>query len=225
MIGAMLELTKRFDIIQVSSSSIDQSYESNAKQLGPCTSEATATSRPCCANGSTWSTPGSRISGDRAQGTWLQLFSIKPTFHDVVDAIQLSWDIQRVEMQQAKIQECIAKYMIKNNVSNSRADLDLHEHEHKAIDRAITESGYGASLASMVRFTDDFRHRKLHFRDLPWLQFVLESPGLPRHNPIGPSSCLLFPISSGPPSLLDYRMSCLLLMLVPCLKLIFYQAN
>ena len=104
----------------------------------------------------------------------LDLFLMKPFIQDVVDVIQLSWNIHRAQMSRFEVQKHIIKIEQEGHQAVFELYQELYPHEHKAVDSQIAKAGAGASLVSLKRTTSNLWHRDIYFRGVPGLQFVLE---------------------------------------------------
>lgn len=106
----------------------------------------------------------------------LEFFLMKPIIEDLGDVIQLSWKVQNIQMHEAVIRKQIMKDDSEGLPLVLEVYQDLYAHEHVALEESISRVGAGSdvSLRSLKRIYTDMTHRKILFKGVPGLQFVLE---------------------------------------------------
>lgn len=189
IVRAILELSKQFGKIQVdppnaqSNPPLPEHYTPGLQspKLNDSSSQSLRGGSSCTL---AESTPSDAGLGDKQ----LDLFLMKPAVQDLVDVIQLSWKVHRAQMQQAEIHEQVTRNQ-ENGISTvSELYQDLYIHEHKAIEDQIAKAGIATSLTSLKRFHADLWHRKILFKGVPGLQFVLERSARQAFSPVAPHS-------------------------------------
>ncbi|KAL8726704.1 MAG: hypothetical protein Q9166_006572 [cf. Caloplaca sp. 2 TL-2023] len=111
----------------------------------------------------------------------LDFYLMKPFIKDLVDVIQLSWQVRKIQMQQAGIQKQIEKNEQESNPPVHEVYKDMYTHEHAALENEISKAGSDVSLLSLKRIHVDLTHREILFKGIPGLQFVLEHGSPAKH--------------------------------------------
>ena len=123
---------------------------------------------------------------------------MKPVIQDLVDVIQLSWKIHKLQVQQSEIQKQMTKIEDQGLPLVSDIYQNLYTYEHTAIETQFKRFGTGASLASLERTFSDLKHREILFKGVPGLRFIIEyeapagrAPGRPSVSPLETSDDIL----------------------------------
>ena len=78
-----------------------------------------------------------------AESSVLELYLLKPVIQDLVDVIQLSWNVHNILMPQAEIQKQTIKEQQEPVLEMYR---ELYTHEHRAIEHAMAKARTSTSL-------------------------------------------------------------------------------
>lgn len=118
----------------------------------------------------------SPVDGKAERLKSLEFFLMKSIIEDLGDVIQLSWKVQNIQMHEAVIRKQIMKDDNEGLPLVLEVYQDLYAHEHVALEESISRAGAGSdvSLRSLKRIYTDMTHRKILFKGVPGLQFVLE---------------------------------------------------
>ncbi|KAL8804874.1 MAG: hypothetical protein Q9200_005642, partial [Gallowayella weberi] len=125
-------------------------------------------------DGGTLTPTDSTLGDETRRSKTLAFFLMKPIIKDLVDVIQLSWKIQKVQMQQTEIQKQITKNQSDGLPPVHEVYQNMYTHEHYALEEKISKAGSGVDLLSLKRTYVDLTHREILFKGIPGLQIILE---------------------------------------------------
>ncbi|KAL8684340.1 MAG: hypothetical protein Q9224_006421, partial [Gallowayella concinna] len=119
----------------------------------------------------------SSLSEEAQKVKVLDFYILKPIVEDLVDVIQLSWKIHKVQMQQTEIQKQINKNEQDGLPAVHEVYQAMYTHEHRALENELSKGDLGVNLLSLKRIYVDLTHREILFKGIPGLQFILARSG------------------------------------------------
>ncbi|KAI4087851.1 MAG: hypothetical protein LQ339_008798 [Xanthoria mediterranea] len=110
----------------------------------------------------------------------LELFAIKAFIQDKSDqysTISLGFQTHKLPLQQVDIRRKLSKRKEEDHQLGIESYLDLFDHERSAIDGCIAQSPWRRScLILLKRTSTDINHRRIFFKGVPELQFIIGIP-------------------------------------------------